>query len=290
MKKFFAAILFVVMFIPAVVLAKPVTVLSMGFDKAGDEAKAVERMCMAAAGHSLAFIIPPDPTPESDFSKIVKGHYKEVTSNANIAAKRKDGNAIIVTGEVTVDFDKLRQIVRSQIKGLQEANTDDRTAFFVRITGINNPSLKSRAYGDVLQTYQYVFENLGFKNTDEDVVNIVNGGPADESFIDYCKRVNDVVENDGTIGYAVIGEIALEKLSEGATGIMWGSTARLQARRYDSKPSGDGLTGVLIFQFDDDYKLKGKDDNVAFFALRKAAMNSSRALAEHTLDYWKNHH
>lgn len=290
MKKIIATILFVMMFIPVAVLAKPLNVLSMGFDKTGNETAAVEKMCMAAAGHSLAFIIPPNTDPNSDFTKIVKEHYKEVTSNAKVVAKRKDGNAVIVTGEVTVDFDKLRQIVRSQIKGLQEANTDDRAAFFVRITGIDSPSLKSRAYGDVLQTYQYVFENLGFKNTDEDVVSIVNGGPAGESFEDYCRRVNDVVENDGSIGYAVIGEIALNKLSEGATGIMWESVARLQARRYDSSPSGDGLAGVLIFQFDDDYKLKGKDDNVAFFALRKAAMNSSRALAEHTLDYWKNHH
>ena len=58
-----------------------------------------------------------------------------------------------------------------------------------------------------------------------------------------------------------------------------------QARNYGSNEVG----GTLIFQFDDDYKLKGRDDNVAFFALRKAALNSSRALAEHTLDYWKKH-
>ena len=290
MKKIIAAILFVLMFIPVVVLAKPLNVLSIGADKSGNEAAAIDKMCQAAAGHSLAFIIQPNTDPNSDFIKIIKAHYKEVTSNAKVVAKRKDGTVVIVTGEVTVDFDKLRQIVRSQIKGLQEANTDDEAAFFVRITGLDNAALYNRAYGDVLQTYQYVFENLGFKNTDEDVFTVVNGGPAGESFEDYCKRVNEFVENEGSIGYAVIGEIALDKLSEGATGIMWGSTAKLQARRYDTTPSGDSLIGTIIFQFDDDYKLKGKDDNVAFFALRKAAMNSSRALAEHTLDYWKNHH
>ena len=289
MKKFFAVVLFLLI-IPCAVFAKPVTVISMGFDKGGNEAAAVNRLKMAAAGHCLAFIIPPNPDPESDFVKIVKNHYAEVVSNVNIVSKRTEGTNIFLTGEATVDFDKLRQIVRTEIKSWQETNTDDTAAFFVRIVGVNNSELKLRAYQDVLTTYQFVFENLGFKNLDEDVSELVNSGSADESFIDYCKRVNEEIENDGSIGYAVIGEITLSKLSEGVTGIVWGSTARLQARRYDSKTSGDGLTGTLIFQFDDDYKLKGKSDNIAFFALRKAALNSSRALAEHTLDYWQNHH
>ena len=291
MKKFFALILFAILIFPAMVFAKPLTVISMGFDKTGNEAAAIEVMKKAATRHSLAFIIPPSPDPNSDFAQIIRASYQEVTSNVNVIAKRNEGSNIFVTGEVTVDFEKLRQIVRSKIQGLQEANTDDKAAFFVRIVGVDNKDLHSRAYQDVLTTYQFVFENLGFKNVDEDVVDIVEGGAPDETFGDYCRRVNDAVENDGSIGYAIIGEITLNKLSEGAAGsITWESTARLQARRYDNNPSGDGLIGSLIFQFDDDYKLKGKTDNIAFFALRKAALNSSRALAEHTLDYWKNHH
>lgn len=289
MTKFLAVVLFLLI-IPCAVFAKPLTVISMGFDKGGNEAAAVNRLKMAAAGHSLAFIIPPSPNPDSDFVRIVKSHYAEVVSTVNIISKRTEGTNIFLTGEVTVDFDKLRQIVRTEIKSWQEANTDEVTAFFVRIVGVDNSELKLKAYQDVLTTYQRVFENLGFKNLDEDVFELVNSGSAGESFMDYCRRVNSEIENDGNIGYAVIGEIALSKLSEGTTGIVWGSTAKLQARRYDSKTSGDGLTGTLIFQFDDDYKLKGKDDNVAFFALRKAALNSSRALAEHTLAYWQNHH
>lgn len=290
MKKFFAVILFLLMMIPFAAFAKPVTSIAMGPDRNGDEATAIDRMKMAGVGHALSFIIPPNTDPNSDFTQIIRTHYKEVVTNVNVLAKRKDGSAIFVTGEVTVDFDKLSEIVRKQIKGLQYENIDDMAAFFVRIVGVDDENLKSIAYQDVLNTYHFVFESLGFKNIDEDVVKIVNGGSADESFGDYCKRVNEEVENDGSIGYAVIGEIALNKLSEGATGITLESTARLQARRYDSNPGGDGLTGTVIFQFDDDYKLKGRDDNVAFFALRKAALNSSRALSEHTLDYWKNHH
>lgn len=290
MRKLISVILFLVMMVPIGALAKSLTVISMGADKAGNEKAALDKMYLNAAAHGLAFIIQPNAEPDSDFVKIVKAHYREVTSDAKVLAKRNDGAAILLTGEVTVDFDKLRQIVRSQIRGLQEAATEDNAAFFVRIVGVGDEDLKARAYQDVLTTYQFVFENLGFKNADEDVVAVVNGGAAGESFENYCRRVNSIVENDGNIGYAVIGEIALAKLSEGATGITWESTARLQARRYDTNPSGNGLSGVVIFQFDDDYKLKGKDNNVAFFALRKAAINSSRTLAEHTLDYWKNHH
>ena len=290
MKKFLTLIIFVVLLIPSMAFARPLNFVSMGADKNGNEKVAVDRMYLNATAHALGFIIPMNPDPNSDFVKIVKAHYKDVAINSKIIAKRKDGAAILVTGEVTVDFEKLRQIVRSQIHSLQEANTDEMTAFFVRISGIENDSLSAHAYQDVLTTYQFVFENLGFKSTDEDTFDIVSGGLANESFEDYCRRVNSELENDGRFGYAVIGEINLNKVSEGATGVMWESTARLQARKYDSKPAGDGLAGTLIFQFDDDYKLKGKTNNIAFLALRKAALNSSRALAEHTLDYWKNHH
>ena len=292
-RKIFAVIMFALLLVPFNAYAKSVTVISMGADKAGDEAVAIEKMNRNAAAHCLAFIIPPSPNPDSDFVKIIRAHYKEVTSGAKVAAKKKDGPVVVVTGEVTVDFTKLREIVKREIKGVQnmDENVDEQTAFFVRITGVNNEQLKMRAYQDVLDTYHFVFENLGFNRTDEDVVNIVFGGDANEKFLDYCMRVNSYIENGdaGNIVYAVIGEIALDKLSEGTTGIMWESTARLQARCYKENPTSDGMTGEVIFQFDDDYKLKGRDDNVAFFAMRKAALNSSRALAEHTLDYWKNH-
>lgn len=284
-KKFFAIILFALLIIPAATFAKPLTVISLGADKAGNENAAVEKMKMAAVGHVLAFIIPPNPDPNGDFVNIVKTHYKEVALNPKVSGRKKDGSGIRVTGEVTVDFDKLRQIVRSQIQGLQNENIDEPTVFFVRITGVNDLNLKQKAFGDVLKTYGAVFENLGFKveNSDELTAEL-SASPDSESFEAFCLRMNEEAGNTGCM-YAVIGEIALKKISEGETGIIWESTARLQARSYGSNAVG----GTLIFQFDDDYKLKGRDDNIAFFALRKAALNSSRALAEHTLDYWKKH-
>ena len=257
----------------------------MGMDKNGNETAAIDKMCLNAVGHSLAFIIPPNPDPDSDFVKIVKAHYKEVTSNAKVQAKRKDGTAIILVGEVTVDIDKLTEIVKTQISGLQFEKIDEPTIFFVRITGVDNAEMKKKALGDTLQTYSAVFERLGFKVDDSDeLMSELVSSPDAESFESFCMRMNEEVGNTGCT-YAVIGEITLEKESEGITGIVWKSTARLQARVY-----GDSTNGTSIFQFDDDYQLKGKSDNVAFFALRKAAMNSARALAEHTLDYWKNHH
>ena len=285
MKKIFALILFALLIIPVVSFAKPLTVISLGADKDGNENAAVEKMRMAATGHALAFIIPPNLDPNSDFVKIVKENYKSVTSSPKVSARKKDGSGIRITGEVTVDFDKLREIVRSKISGLQFENIDETTVFFVRITGVNDLNLKQKAFGDVLQTYATVFENLGFKvESSDELISEMLASPDSESFESFCRRMNEEAGNTGCM-YAVIGEIALDKTSEGETGIMWQSTARLQARRYGSNAVG----GTLIFQFDDDYKLKGRDDNVAFFALRKAALNSSRALAEHTLDYWKKH-
>ena len=283
MKKIFMLSLLILLMIPAMVFAKPLNVISMGVDRSGNETAAMDKMCLNAAGHSLAFIIPPNTDPNSEFVKIVKTYYKDVTSNVKVQAKKKDGSVIILTGEVTVDFDKLRDIVHAQIKNFQEANTDDRAMFLVRIVGIENSQLLMRAYGDVLQTYGMVFENLGFKvdATDELITQLISS-PANEDFASYCRRMNDEAGNVGC-KYVVIGEIFLEKASEGETGVIWKSTARLQARDF-----GNSTDGTIIFQFDDDYKLRGKDDNVAFFALRKAAMNSSRALAEHTLAHWKS--
>ena len=73
------------------------------------------------------------------------------------------------------------------------------------------------------------------------------------------------------------------ELAETEMGVTWGSTAHLQAIDFTG-------SDAVIFRFDDDYKLNGRDEKVGLFAMRKAALNSSRALAEHTLDYWKTQH
>ena len=56
------------------VFAKPMDIMAVGVDKDGNENMAIERMCMAAAGHSLAFIIPPSQDPNSDFVRLIKSH------------------------------------------------------------------------------------------------------------------------------------------------------------------------------------------------------------------------
>ena len=273
---------FCLLMLSGTALARPMDVLSVGVDKSGNEAAAVDKMCMAAAGHSLAFIIPPNQDPNSDFVRIVKGHYKEVTSNPRVVNRKKDG-ALIVTGHVTVDFDSLKSVVRKEIRGYQNENADASACFLIRVKGIDNPQQLRHAYGDILQTYGAVFENLGFKvNVGEDVITEMMKTPPGESYEAYCNRVSAAAQEDVEVTYAIVGEITLDKLSETEMGVTWGSTAHLQARDFTA--GGDRV----IFDFADDYKLKGRDELVGMFAMRKAAMNSSRALAEHTLAYWKN--
>lgn len=265
-------------------LARPMDVLSVGFDKGGNEASAVEKMRMAATGHSLAFIIPPSQDPNSDFVRIVKAHYQEVTSNPRVLHRKNEG-ALVVTGQVIVDWDSLKAIVRKEIRGYQEENADAAACFLIRVTGINDPQQLRRAYGDILQTYGAVFENLGFKvEVGEEVTAEMMKNPTGESYEAYCDRVSAAAREDIGITYAVIGEIAVNKLSETDMGITWGSTAHLQARDFTAPDER------VIFDFADDYKLKGKGELMGLFAMRKAAMNSSRALAEHTLAYWKGQH
>ena len=196
----------------------------------------------------------------------------------------KDGGVIVATGKVTVDFDSLKRIVRSEIRGFQNENTDAVACFLIRVTGIDNAQMQRSAYGDVLQTYEAVFDNLGFKvKAGEEVTPEVMKNPAGESFEAFCNRVSSAAKEDVEITYAVIGEISANKLAETEMGVTWGSTARLQAVDFTG-------SDAVIFQFADDYKLNGKDEKVGMFAMRKAALNSSRALAEHTLAYWKSHH
>ena len=284
MRKWLFGIVMLVLMLPGLAFAKPLEVTSVGFDKGGNEAAAVDKMCMAAAGHTLAFIIPPSREPDSDFIRIVKAHYKEVTSNPRVFHTKNDGGVIVATGKVTVDFDSLKRIVRSEIRGFQNENTDAVACFLIRVTGIDNAQMQRSAYGDVLQTYEAVFDNLGFKvKAGEEVTPEVMKNPAGESFEAFCNRVSSAAKEDVEITYAVIGEISVNKLAETEMGVTWGSTARLQAVDFTG-------SDAVIFQFADDYKLNGKDEKVGMFAMRKAALNSSRALAEHTLAYWKSHH
>lgn len=282
MRRILVLISFGMILLSGMVFAKPMDIMAVGFDKDGNENMAVERMCMAAAGHSLAFIIPPSQEPGSDFVRLIKSHYKEVTSNPQIKNK-KNGPPMVITGYVTVDFDRLKSIVRTEIKGVQNDNTDAEACFLIRVKGIDNPQQLRHAYGDIIQTYSAVFENLGFKvKAGEEVTPEVLRMPVGESFEDYCRRVSEAAKEDVGITYAIVGEISVEKLAESPAGITWGSSAHLQARDFTA---GDDK---VIFDFGDDYKLKGKGEMVGFFAMRKAAMNSSRALAEHTLAYWKS--
>ncbi|SFW35753.1 hypothetical protein [Selenomonas ruminantium] len=284
-RRILLATVFFLLLLPRGVWAKPMDVMAVGFDKGGNEAVAVERMCMAATGHSLAFIIPPSQDPSSDFVRLIKAHYKEVTSNPQIK-QRKNGPPLVVTGFVTVDFDRLKAIVRTEIKGIQNENTDAATCFLIRVQGIDNPQQLRHAYGDIIQTYSAVFENLGFRvKAGEEVTPEVLKNPPGESFEDFCRRVSEAAKEDVEITYAIVGEISVEKLAESPAGITWGSSAHLQARDFTS---ADGEK--IIFDFGDDYKLKGRGELAGFFAMRKAAMNSSRALAEHTLAYWKSAH
>ncbi len=285
MKKIFPLLMLILLLLAETVWAKPMEVMAVGFDKSGDEKAAIEKMCMAATGHSLAFVIPPNQDPNSDFVRIIKNHYKEVSSNPRVQHKKNE-EALIVTGMVTVDFDRLKAIVREEIKGYQQENTDAVACFLIRVKGITNPQQLRHAYGDILQTYGAVFENLGFKvKAGEEVTNEVLKNQPGETFDDYCKRVSAAAREDIEITYAIVGEISVEKIAESAMGVTYDSNAKLQARDFTV---ADGEK--VIFQFDDDYKLKGKDELIGMFAMRKAAMNSSRALAEHTLAYWKTQH
>ena len=284
MKKWLLMAIWLAVMLPGLAFAKPLEVTSVGFDKNGNEAAAIDKMCMAAAGHTLAFIIPPSREPDSDFIKIIKAHYKDVTSNPRVIHTKRDGSVIVTTGKVTVDFDLLRSIVRSEIKGVQNENTDAVACFLIRVTGIDNPQMLRSAYGDILQTYGAVFENLGFKvKAGDEVTAEVMRNPPGESFDAFCNRVGSAAKENVEITYAIIGEISVNKLAETPMGVTWGSIARLQAVDFTGSDK-------VIFQFDDDYKLNGKDEKVGMFAMRKAALNSSRALAEHTLAYWKSQH
>ena len=66
----------------------------------------MDKICLNAIGHSLAFIIPPN-------SEFVKTYYKDVTSNVKVQAK-KDGSAIILTGEVITSNSKSIRTVSSK--------------------------------------------------------------------------------------------------------------------------------------------------------------------------------
>lgn len=285
MKRILPLIMAILFLASGIGMAKSMDVMAVGFDKTGNEQAAVERMCKAAMGHCLAFVIPPSKDPNSDFVRLIRTRYQEVASNPRVMHKKNDG-VLVVSGVVTVDFDKLKDIVRTDIKGYQSENTDAVACFLIRVQGIDNPQQLRHAYGDIIQTYGAVFENMGFKvKVGDEVTPEVLKHPPGESYDDYCKRVVAAAREDPEITYAIVGEIAVGKISESALGCTYGSNAKLQARDF-TKDDGE----KVIFQFEDDYKLKGKDELIGMFAMRKAAMNSSRALAEHTLAYWKSQH
>ena len=249
---------------------------------------AVEDARKQAVEKALARIITPDAESAGIFQKVAAKYSLLSDPKVNVMQTKIIKGQTVVFCKVTVQIDALTNELQEQIKNVQdsEAHQDDQAFFFVRVTGAFNPQEKQREQANVLRFYADAFQALGIQKGMEDGIAVQS--MERYQTLDTAGYINAVcgeVQQDMSIGLAVIGEIRLEPSVMDEDGTNSTCVSRIIVVRNGS----DG-TMETVGTFEDTYTIRRTDRLEAEkLVLQKAAYNSSKYLAHLTLSYWDSH-
>ena len=256
--------------LPAEAGAEPVMITVCGESKNGDAAAAEVHAQKLAVGRVLSKIILPDRDPSSIFQAILND-YKKYAGKMKVEKKRTHEGTLYLIGKVPVDAEALRKAAESSIGSKQENHLDAEACFAIQVTGADDPAKARLA---ATKTYQYVFDGLGLQATGADEVeHLLASGMSGAAL------AQRVMQDHPEITSLVQGDIKLVEVNASAN--LWRAEIHITA--------SDMLkNGQVYADFDDVYEIKAKNRAEAQELLvQKSAYNSSRVIADRTLDYWR---
>ena len=150
------ATFFVLMVSP--VSAAPVDVQVKGVSQNGDVIEAMHDAQRKAVQRMLSCMIAADDNPQSLYQQILSG-YVSYSKKPVIIRKQMVGGKLYLLSKVTVDSDKLRERLKSEVAQKQRQRYDN-VAFVVRIQGV--PENERQARQNSLQkVFSTTFKNIG---------------------------------------------------------------------------------------------------------------------------------
>lgn len=253
--------------------------------------KALENAKEKAVKKALARFLSSGDDPESLYQRIACDYQKYILSKVTIVKETVAGNKLYLISLVDVDFGKLEGDLRTAVKKEQEIvqsalcpeeKPGDTVFFFVRTTGISDLSEEHSAQAKILQNYEESFRAKGFVTANEDRTNAVLQKYEKlpyEKFISSLET--DINANEQDVLLAIIGQIDVLLKNKDNIGCTFSGVVHVQGYDFVKK--------AIIAEYSDQYTLRCETEQEAkALILKKAAENSSKALAAQTLAYWKN--
>lgn len=290
MKNFFGKIFFVTVlaflvqiFSSSVTLAKdpPRGIPSGG--KGATEVAAIEDMKLSTIKRVLAQITERNDDPDSPYQQLVK-RYKEFIAQVHVDKKSKNSSgAFVVTGRIEIKYPELQAELGKLVKEAHAGDVTREVYVFVRFVGNEASSEQIQAAENViLQRYMTRLRENKFivANADEVIGELKQTRSMNfNQFVEFVKQKS--AENP-EICTAVVGEIIMAKEEEDADG--YTASCEINIRALDC---------LKNFKVIDNYEgsdiLRMKDLNrIGQFMLEKAAVTSSKSIADALVRYWSN--
>lgn len=249
-----------------------------GESQAGNEVQAEQDAVEKAVARVLSRILLPNE--QQALYRDVLQKSSQFAGKMKVLQRREDGKSLYVLGQVPVDVDRLRAYVKQQGRAQQKKNDASEACFIVRIQGddtaqsLENQQTVQRVFNDTL-------EGIGFQvdKSDEGIMFARQLAGLDrDAFIPQMKQKvqNDFID----VTLAVIGEINILPSAGGTH-----READVYLKAFDMVADGR-----MVADFVDHYAIQGADAQQAMKLIcYKAALNSSRVLADRILSYWQEY-
>lgn len=258
--------------------AAPLMVRVCGESQVGNEAQAEQDAVEKAVARVLSRILLPNE--QQALYRDVLQKSSQFAGKMKVLQRREDGKSLYVLGQVPVDVDWLRAYVKQQGRAQQKKNDASEACFIVRIQGddtaqsLENQQTVQRVFNDTL-------EGIGFQVDKSDEGSMFARQLAGLDRDAFISQMKQKVQNDFIdVTLAVIGEINILPSAGGTH-----READVYLKAFDMVADGR-----MVADFVDHYAIQGADAQQAMKLIcYKAALNSSRVLADRILSYWQEY-
>lgn len=247
----------------------------------GNKNLAIENAKRVAVVKALSRFIEPDKNIGSVFQKIVNQYSNFTVGKPKLLKEQNISGSLNCFCIVMVDFDKLENALREQIKCLRGA--DDTLSFLVRVKGLEHDNkLKLEAEQMIATKFAETFEDMNFQSAVADDVTVSAMGNL--STDEFQTKILTQIANDVTVGMAVIGNLVLLPTCSD----VHGSNAVSVFKAILVENQGDGNIEVIGTFEDKYYFTSNLQKEAERTVLKKAVFNSAKSIFNMALRHWQN--
>lgn len=269
------------------------TALNLGGESIAKE-NAIKDAKIKAVSKVTARFVAPTPGKDSLYQRIVANYDKYIAGDIKVVKKEKISGKYLLYCNVPVNGTLIDADLKKIVSAVQnsEAHELDEAVFLVRLSGLNKGDDVGKLPVSVLNDYAHAFAEFGFKVKGNDLTGnalhsmlaVVNAvGQNTPNYMDYRNvMLKSLREDMVDVTLAVLGEIKLAKVTEMADGVYAEADCIVES-------IGIGGEGIhVVGEYTEKFNATRPNRREAIaVVVKKAAVNTSKNLANVTLNYWK---